>query len=369
MTNTEKNDYQADLLANRILKNHRQLKKMMRKNRVSCYRLYDRDIPEIPIAVDLYAFLPENIETKLECAKYYATLQDEISANTQYGKQLAESEKERTYAVLYLYERPYEKDEDEENEWISKMSSSIALSLDIKKENVIAKTRKRQTDGEKRSQYEKSDGSIKIEGNVMEMGQIFKINLSDYIDTGLFFDMRTMRKTIREKSSGKKVLNLFCYTGSFSVYAAEGKANSVTSVDMSRTYLSWARENMELNEFSDSEKYFYENQDVVKFLDEKSKSSEKYDIIILDPPTFSNSKKTDTLLDINRDWPSLVKKCTALLEENGTLYFSTNSRKLSFDETLLEKGFSSKETTAQTIPPDYRNEKIHRIWEIRKSKA
>ncbi len=340
----------------------------MRKNRISCFRLYDKDIPEIPLAVDIYTLLPENVTDKIDAAKYWAELSNAISSNTNQAADLIREEYKRTYAKIYLYERPYEKDEEEENLWIDEMKKAISQALGISEENILCRKRKKQTDGTKRSQYEREEASEKIEGCVIEAGQIFKVNLTDYLDTGLFFDMRPLRKTLRENCSGKSVLNLFCYTGSFSVYAAGGNASSVTSVDMSKTYLEWAKENFNLNGFSDEKKYKFENSDVIKFLDEKNKgNSEKYDIIILDPPTFSNSKKTDTLLDINRDWSSLAGKCTKLLTENGVLYFSTNSRKLDFDESLLPSEFCAKEITASTIPDDFRNKKIHRVWKITKA--
>lgn len=364
----EKNTYQAELLKNRISKNYRQLKKSMRKNRVSCFRLYDKDIPEIPLAVDLYTLLPENAEEKIEAAKYWSEISSTISSNSRDAADLIKKECGRTFAKIYLYERPYEKNENEENEWINTIKKAAAETLGIPEENILCRRRKKQTDGIKRIQYEKEESEKKIEGCVMEAGQVFKVNLTDYLDTGLFFDMRPLRKTVRENCSGKSVLNLFCYTGSFSVYAAEGNASSVTSVDMSRTYLEWAKENFRLNGFSDDEKYKFENSDVVKFLEAKiNDGKDKYDLIILDPPTFSNSKKTDTVFDINRDWPALVENCTRLLSENGVLYFSTNSRKLDFNESCLPAGFSSKDITASTIPDDYRNKKIHRVWKIARS--
>ena len=204
------------------------------------------------------------------------------------------------------------------------------------------------------------------------------MNLTDYIDTGLFLDHRLLRREIREQSNGKSVLNLFCYTGSFSVYAAEGKARRITSVDMSRTYLSWAKKNLELNEFNPQNEYKYSFicQDAVKYL--KARRSEKeakdginrFDLIILDPPTFSNSKDTDTVLDINRNWPELVADALSLLNEGGSLYFSTNSRRLKFEEDRLPKAadgasrYRAEDISQRTISEDYRNQKIHRVWKI-----
>ena len=291
----------------------------------------------------------------------------------------------RRYIHIALYERPYEKDEKEEEQWLEAMAQACTEVFSINKSNVITKTRKKldgtkdgKESGHGRSeQYEKIESSRKITGSVLEQGELFEVNLSEYLDTGLFFDHRPLRKTVRDKCAKKSVLNLFCYTGSFSVYAAEGKAKRVESVDMSNTYLDWAKRNFLLNGFIDSlkdtgTKYIFTRSDVISFLNqkcsEKATAENRYDIIILDPPTFSNSKKTAHTLDINRDWSDLVSKCVALLTEGGTLYFSTNSRRLSFDESLIKvpegKSLTISDITSETIPQDYRNAKIHRCWQL-----
>ena len=179
---------------------------------------------------------------------------------------------------------------------------------------------------------------------------------------------------VRQQAQGKRVLNLFSYTSSFSVYAAEGKASYVESVDLSNTYTEWSKENMKLNEFDDDEKYNFISTDVIHYLYDREKEAEhnsefkKFDLIVLDPPTFSNSKKTDTMLDINRDWSELVRLCSKILSEKGILYFSTNSRKLVFDAEKIPANATCREITKQTIPEDYRNKKIHRVWEIKFSR-
>jgi len=366
---TQKTDYQATLFENRLTKQYKTLKKWARKSRISCYRLYDRDIPEVPVALDLYSFLPADINTKMEAIDYFNTLSAAISANNEQSRQMLKAESERTYAHLYLYERPYEKDETEEQQWLEAMAQRAAKVLDIDISHVILKTRKRQSDEEgHRDQYKKIENATAIKGIVAEQGQIFYINLTDYIDTGLFFDHRPLRDKVRKECSGKTVLNLFCYTGSFSVYSAEGRAKRVESVDMSKTYLEWAKDNMKLNEFVDESKYVFTRGDVVGFLNQKNaevankEGTNRYDIIILDPPTFSNSKRTDTTLDINRDWSELVNKCLSILNPDGVLYFSTNSRRLSFDARLING--TAQDITESTIPEDYRNNKIHRAWKI-----
>ena len=373
----EQNKYQAELFKNRLSKKYKFLKKWSRKERVTCYRLYDRDIPEIPLAADLYEFVPDHVNGKIECAAFLREEDGRISLNdlTATAEKLS-----RTYLHLYLYERPYEKDEKAEELWLSQMSVAAAEVLGIPKSQVVTKLRKKQK-GE--SQYEKIDSKKTISGIVQERGQLFKVNLSDYLDTGLFLDHRLLRSIVRSSCSGKSVLNLFCYTASFSVYAAEGKAKRVESVDLSNTYIDWAKENFRLNDFDvdvaqdkTREKYNFTRADVTGFLNQKlaevqnEEGTNRYDIIVLDPPTFSNSKATRNTLDINRDWPELVSKCLNLLKPHGVLYFSTNSRRLKFDETLVPKtttsGFSVQcsEITEKTLDEDFKNSKIHRCWKF-----
>lgn len=368
-----KNEYQAQLFSNRLSKNFKQLKKWARKNRVTCYRLYDKDIPEIPLCADLYAFLPADIETKMEAAAYYARLNSAIAENKPEVNALLADEAQRTYLHLYLYERPYEKDEEEEKQWLKEMSAAAAKVLAIPETNIILKTRKKQTENKKRAQYEKQENEVSVKGTVFEQGQLFYVNLSDYIDTGLFFDHRPLRAMVRQQAQGKRVLNLFSYTSSFSVYAAEGKASFIESVDLSNTYTEWSKNNMALNGF-EGDRYSFISADVIQYLYDREKEADhnsefkKFDLIVLDPPTFSNSKKTDTMLDINRDWCELMRLCSRILTEDGILYFSTNSRKLVFDENKIPANAVCREITQKTIPEDYRNTKIHRVWEIKFSK-
>lgn len=380
-----KNQYQSELFSNRLKKKYKELRKWARKNRVSCYRIYDRDIPEVPVSLDLYEFLPENVTSPMESARFLSDQNARLSANDY---SIEDDKKSRTFAILYLYERPYEKDEKEEEEWLDAMANAAATVLGIPYSHIIKKQRKRQN--HKASQYEKTEDTnyeLQEAGNLtQECGQIFKLDLTTYLDTGLFFDHRPLRSAVRENCSNKSVLNLFCYTGSFSVYAASGNAKTVESVDLSNTYLDWAKENMTLNGFIDKKKYIFTRDDCIQFLQEKSvaqkavisgtasdeqkKSASTYDLIILDPPTFSNSKNTYNVLDINRDWPQLVKDCLNILNPGGTLYFSTNSERLKFDKTQLPNATISgciitcDDITAQTIPNDYSGSKPHRCWKF-----
>lgn len=380
-------DYQAELFANRLRKKYKELRKWARKNRVSCYRLYDRDIPEIPVSLDLYEFLPSDVSSPMECARFLSEQNDRLSAN-DHTAELAQ--KERTFAVLYLYERPYEKADEEEQIWMNAMSKAAAEVLQIEQSHIIQKFRKQQSH-KNGSQYTKNNlcksaESVDNSTLIQECGQLFKIDLSSYLDNGLFFDHRPLRNTVRDTCSNKSVLNLFCYTGSFSVYAASGNAKRVESVDLSNTYLDWARENMSQNGFDDKKKYIFTRADCIRFLQEKAlaqkaikagtadeetkKTAQTYDIIILDPPTFSNSKNTTNVLDINRDWPQLVKDCLNILNPGGTLYFSTNSERLKFDskalppQTISGATFICTDITAETIPNDYTGSKPHRCWKF-----
>ena len=374
ISNNDKTEYQAELFSNRLKRKYKELRKQMRKNRVTCYRLYDRDIPEVPVSLDLYEFLPDGTDTVLEAARFMSAQNERIAAN---DAAVEKEIKERTFAVLYLYERPYEKSDEEEAEWLAAMSSAAADVIGIDKSHIIQKARghKSHKDDE---QYQKIDTYNTVTGFVMEQGQIFHLDLTSYLDTGLFFDHRPLRATVRDTCSKKRVLNLFCYTGSFSVYAAQGNASYVESVDLSNTYLSWAKDNMKQNGFSDKKRYVFTKADCMRFLQEKAvaaksgklEKEELYDLIILDPPTFSNSKSTSDVLDINRDWPQLVKDCLNILAPGGTLYFSTNSERIKFDiskippKTANGTEFEWKEITEETIPVDFAGKKPHKVWQF-----
>lgn len=402
----DKNIYQSSLFANRLAKRYKMLRKWARRERISCYRLYDRDIPEVPLAADLYEFLPADINSKIEAARFMHEQEARYSANDPHVEQESAA---RRYLTLYLYERPYEKPDSEEEVWLSAMADAASKTLGIDRSHITTKMRKHDKGG---SQYSKDDrrhditarhterpaessrssddapapSAHAITGVVQEQGQLFRVNLTDYLDSGLFFDHRILRSIIRGSCSGKSVLNLFCYTGSFSVYAAEGKASRVESVDLSNTYLSWAKDNFELNDFTDDEKYIFTRQDVTGFLNQKLAEvphknekgtvdgTNRWDIIILDPPTFSNSKSTENTLDINKDWSVLVTKCLNLLKSSGVLYFSTNSRRLSFDRALIPQSTDSgavisvSDMTEESLSEDYKETKIHRLWKFETGK-
>lgn len=353
---------QAVIFANRLEKQYKHLKKWARRTGVTCYRLYDKDIPEVPLACDLY----QNASN------------DELSLHVS------------------LYERPYDKPEAEEIVWMNEMKKAAAEVLSIPESRIYTKIRKRQR-GED-SQYERMDSSAS-RMIVMEGGSRFIVNLTDYLDTGLFLDHRPARMLVRGESEGKRVLNLFSYTGAFSVHAAAGGAASVTSVDLSKTYLTWAAENLTLNGFRthspragraprsperpDTEpsfgsaegiagannRYPCVHADVKAFLASSRREGLRWDLIVCDPPTFSNSKRAADILDLNRDWAEMCRSCLAVLAPGGILYFSTNSRSLKFDPEAIGGAASRPDTkiqdlSAASIPEDFRNKNIHRLWKI-----
>ncbi len=319
---TEPDRRQSEFFANRLLRNERVLRRWIRREGIEAVRLYDRDIPEIPLALDRYG-------SGDECA-----------------------------CVLALYRRPYDKDPGLERTWLDLMADTAAKVLGIRRDRVFVKLRERQRGLD---QYGKT-GDAAFEMTIHEGGLAFIVNLSGYLDTGLFLDHRPLRSVVRAASAGRTVLNLFSYTGSFSVHAAAGGAGAVTSVDLSNTYLAWTRRNLELNGF-DARRNPVVRSDVTAFLAAAVARGRTWDVIVADPPTFSNSKRTMTGFDVNRDWSELVGQCMDVLAPGGVLYFSTNSRSLHWDPALVPG--TSTEISAATIPPDFRNGRIHRCWEIR----
>ncbi|UTC75893.1 class I SAM-dependent methyltransferase [Treponema sp. OMZ 792] len=337
----QKNKYQAELFKNRLQKRFKHLSKWARREGVFAYRLYDKDIPEIPLAVDIY-FAEEN------CI-------------------INSSAEKKAFLLIYLYKRPYEKSQEEEKEWLLEIEEAAASSLSIPKERIFTKLREKQKG---KNQYEKVNSSKNLM-SVKEGECLFYINVEDYLDSGLFLDHRPARSMIFKEAKNKKVLNLFSYTGSFSVHAAKGGAASVDSVDLSNTYLNWAKENLKLNKLFDEEKTRLIKSDVIRFLEKAIEEKKEWDLIICDPPTFSNSKSAD-VFDVNKDWLKLCLLCLDVLSKNGRFYFSTNSQKIKFDEAELinssPKKIRVRDITKTSIPEDFRNQKIHKMWMIEEDK-
>jgi len=305
---------------NRLAKVYRHVSKQAKRLAVSCYRVYDHDLPEFPFCIEIY-------EDKLYIAEY-----------------------RRRHGMM-----------DEEHEkWIEESIDTITDILAIKKENIFLKLRQRKPG--RLGQYQRINKQ-QNEFVVNENGLKFIINLSDYLDTGLFLDHRVTRQMIKGQAKGKKVLNLFCYTGSFSVYAVAGDAAEVVSVDLSKTYLDWSEKNLGLNKFTDKEKYKLIQADVMQYL--KSIPQNYFDLVILDPPTFSNSKRMDDFLDIQRDHIGLINDCLKGMKKKGTLYFSTNFQKFILYEERINASVI-KDITKITTPFDFEGKLLRYCYRIEK---
>jgi 23S rRNA (cytosine1962-C5)-methyltransferase len=295
------------MFENRLLKVYKHKSKLARRQNVSCYRVYDHDLPEFPFALELY-------EDKIYLAEYV---------------------------------RRHGMDEAQHEEWLQQCKEIITKILEVPVEKIYDRQRKKMH--HRSQQYEKLNVQEEF-FTVEENGLKFLVNLTDYLDTGLFLDHRTTRQMVREESKGKRVLNLFCYTGSFSVYAAAGEAASVTSVDLSKTYLKWADDNMGINRFTDKSKYHFVHADVKQYL--KTLQPGSFDLVVIDPPTFSNSKRMKDFLDIQRDHVEMLNDLLAAITSGGIIYFSTN-----FTKFILEKeqvnAAEIKDITKATTPFDF----------------
>ncbi len=312
-------------LSNRIEKNRAKLKKYLSKNDISCYRIYDADLPEYNAAIDVY-------EGQLHIQEYKA---------------------------------PKSIDEKVALRRIKEIERVAAGVFQIPLESVFVKQR-RQQKGDWQYQPSNTDFTAKKKEieyvTVKENGRKFLVNMTDYLDTGLFLDHRKTRQLVAELSSKKHFLNLFCYTASASIYAATAGATMTTNIDMSNTYLKWAKDNFVLNNIDVKTQQFI-RRDILDWLDEATSSPERYDVIFLDPPTFSNSKKMAEHFDIQNDHCSLIEKCTNLLTEKGILIFSNNFRQFNMEYHSNER-FVVKEITKQTTSQDFSRKSLHRCWRI-----
>lgn len=302
-------------IKNRLQKNYSRIAPWAKRNNIEAFRIYDRDIPEFPFILDLY----------------------------------------KDIGVIY----------DKSNPLIARDKVHLEDFVNATKQlwpdwqHCFLKQRRRQ---EGTDQYERLDQK-EFKAVVTEGKALFHVNLSDYLDTGLFLDHRSLRYSVFKKSKGKKLLNLFCYTGAFSVQAALGGAQT-TSIDMSKTYIEWAQENFKLNKI-DLKQHEFVVGNVLEILSSPNgRLKPHYDTIILDPPTFSNSKKMVDSFEVERDQVMLIEACMRYLRPTGTLFFSCNKRTFRLDPKINET-FLTENITKDTIPMDFHDQKIHHCFEIR----
>ena len=311
---------QDSAFANRLKKNRKGLKGWLKSNQIDCYRLYDADIPEFNVAIDVYG----------------------------------------DYLVIQEYAPPKTIDSDKASKRLQEVIYWAPKVLEVPTDKVILKTRAKQKGSNQYQRVDKSKQSITMN----EHGALFKINLWDYLDTGLFLDHRKTRQIVAKKAKDKTLLNLFAYTGSVSVQAALHGALSITTVDMSNTYLNWAQDNFALNKLN-SHKYQFVQADCLDWL---KKNTDKYDFIFIDPPTFSNSKRMEDSFDVQRDHIALLADAEKSLNRGGEIFFTNNKRNFKMDfDALEELGLQATNLSDVTRDKDFaRNKHIHNSWSVKR---
>lgn len=309
---------QDSAFANRLKKNCKALKGWLKSAQIECYRLYDADIPEYNVALDVYG----------------------------------------DYLVIQEYAPPKTVDADKANQRLQEVIYWAPKVLAVPTDKVVLKTRAKQKGSNQYQRVDKSKQSITMN----EHGALFKINLWDYLDTGLFLDHRKTRQIVAKKAKGKSLLNLFAYTGSVSVQAAIHGASAITTVDMSNTYLNWAQDNFALNKLN-GHKYQFVQADCLEWL---KANTQKFELIFIDPPTFSNSKRMEDSFDVQRDHVALIADAVKSLSENGEIFFTNNKRNFKMDFEAMEKlGLQAKAMSDLTRDKDFaRNKHIHNSWSI-----
>jgi 23S rRNA (guanine2445-N2)-methyltransferase / 23S rRNA (guanine2069-N7)-methyltransferase len=313
----------AQMFANRLRKNLKLLDAWALREQVECFRVYDADMPEYAFAVDLYG-------------------------------------REGRHAYVQEYAPPKTVNQESARERRREVLAVLPEVLAVPPQHVHSRVRKPQKGAE---QYEKRE-SVAERHVVRENGLKFWVNFRDYLDTGLFLDHRIMRRMLREWARDTDFLNLFCYTGSATVYAAAGGARSTTSVDLSNTYLDWAHENLLLNGFGGAEHEMF-RADCLEWLESQTVWGPRFDLIFVDPPTFSNSKRMEGVLDVQRDHVGMIRRSLKLLRPGGRVVFSTNYTRFKLDSEALAD-LEIEDITAKTIPRDFeRHAKIHRCFVVR----
>ena len=304
----------------RIARMHAHRGKWARRQDIACWRVYDREIPDQPATVDWYD-----------------------------GD-----------AVVWIYDRARNETPEQERAWIGALCRSVAEALAIPEGRVWLKQRRRQKDRQEGDgQYHRLDLRQAVK-TVVEQGLRFEVNLSDYLDTGLFLDHRPTRALVRATAAGKDVLNLFAYTGAFTCYAAVGGARSTTTVDLSNTYLEWAGRNLALNGIAVGEQHRLERAEVLAWLGEPRAPA--WDLIVCDPPTFSNSTAMRQSFSIVRDHGWLLDRCVRLLRPGGVLHFSTNARGFTLDQPPA--GVTIEAQGTRSIPMDCEVRPPHAAWRM-----
>jgi len=312
------NEDKLQMFRNRLTKVFRHLSKQARRQQISCYRIYDHDLPEFPFCIELYG----------------------------------------DHIYLAEYKRQHGMDDETHAQWLEQCMVVIQEILHETDGKIYL--RQRQKKQGRQGQYEKLNDEEEF-FIAEEAGLKFKVNLTDYLDTGLFLDHRITRGIVRELATRKSVLNLFCYTGSFSVYAASGGAANIVSVDLSKTYLEWAEDNMRLNNLYDSERHQFVHADVKQWLN--TLKPDTFDLVILDPPTFSNSKRMKDFLDVQRDHVELLNKTLHAMKKDGVIFFSTNYRKFQLMEKEIECA-SIRDITNATTPFDFKGKLFRRCFRL-----
>jgi len=312
----------AQMLRNRLEKNLRHLRKRLQREGIHCWRAYDQDLPEYAAAVDVYA--GENDEAWLHVQEYRAPAEIPV-----------ETARQRLREIV-------------------RVAGEV---LGVPRERIALKTRERGKGGSKYGQFDQRGEFVEV----AEGGLRFLVNLTDYLDTGLFIDHRLVRAKVRELASGRRFLNLFAYTATASVYAAAGGARDTTSVDLSATYLDWASRNLALNGFTGG-KHRLMQADAMAFLRQER---ERYGLIYVDPPTFSNSKRAEDF-DVQRDHVPLLLACADRLNRDGVIVFSNNFRRFKLNHEALAERLVIEDWSAPSIPFDFtRRADIHGCWLLR----
>jgi len=312
-----KDHEQAELFRSRLSKRSRHLRRWPTRRNISCFRLYERDIPEIPLVVDRY-------ENALHITRY---------------------------------ERPHDRDLARDAAWLDLMKKTAASTLEIPIQRVHLKQRLEEV-----QQYQKVDTKRKFQ-TIHERDLKFLVNLTDYVDTGLFLDHRNLRQVVREQAAGKDFLNLFAYTGSFTVYAAAGGARSSVTVDLSKSYLDWAEKNLQANGLDSPAHRFVAEASSEILITAMRDMRQRFDLAVVDPPTYSHSKRTEQDWDQQNLHVELLNLVRRVIRPGGSVFFYCNYRRFKLDEAGLP-GYDIREISKQTVPEDFRNKRIHRCWQL-----